>query len=61
MFNGLLQNLLSPAAHHHVEEFASLELLSEARYLRIDRLLWKTGAESRSLVHGVSFQPSLGR
>src|SRR5579871_3760174 len=58
-FNGLLQNLLRPAAHHDIEESASLELFPEAGDFRIQGLL--NVAESRSLVHGVSFQPSLGQ
>ena len=43
------------------EETASLELLAEAGDFRIDLLLWNTLVESRSLVHGVSFQPSWGQ
>jgi hypothetical protein len=47
--------------HHDIEELATLKLLPEAGDLRIDLFLWNTVAESRSLVHGVSFQPSLGQ
>ena len=60
-FDGLLQNLLSTAPHHDIEELASLKLLLKARDFQIDLFLWNTVAENRSLVHGVSFQPSLGQ
>ncbi len=36
-------------------------MLTEVGDLHIDRFLWNNAAESRSLVHGVSFQPSLGQ
>jgi hypothetical protein len=57
----LLEHLLRTMAHQLIEEIAALELLSEVGDLPIDLALpWQTTAQSRSLDHGVSFQPSLG-
>src|ERR1700693_489459 len=50
-FNGLLQNLLSTATHHNIEELATLKLRAEVGDFHIDLFLWKPVAESRSLVH----------
>lgn len=53
-FDGLLKHLLSAPTNHLIEQAASIKLL-------IDLFLWHDAAENRSLVHGVSFQPSLGQ
>ena len=57
---GFVETLLGALPHNLVERAASVELLPEAGHLTVDIDLWILKAEYRSLVHGVSFQPSLG-
>jgi hypothetical protein len=60
-FDGLLEHLLSPLANDLVKQRTSVELLSETGNLYIEVAhLWILEVECGSLVHGVSFQPSLG-
>jgi hypothetical protein len=61
-FDGLLEHLLSALANDLVQPGASVELLPETGNFRIEGVqLWILKVKSRSLVHGVSSQPSLGR
>src|SRR5262249_21275959 len=60
-FDGLLEHLLSALANDLVQQGASLELLPEIGNLHIEGVpLWILKVKCRSLLHGVSFQPSLG-
>ena len=60
--DGLLEHLLSTPAHQLIEQIASLKLLPEVGDFQIDLdNPWQSAVESRSLDHGVSFQPSLGQ
>jgi hypothetical protein len=52
---------LSATTNHLIEQAAAFEVLAEVGDFQIDLFLWHSAAESRSLVHGVSFQPSLGQ
>jgi hypothetical protein len=56
--DGLLQHPLCALANHLIEQAATLKVLPEVGNFQIDLFLWNNAAESRSLVHGVSFQPS---
>jgi hypothetical protein len=59
--DGMLQHLLRTTPNQLIEQIAPLNLLPEAGNFHIDIAHpWRAVVESRSLDHGVSFQPSLG-
>jgi hypothetical protein len=59
--DGLLQQLLSAPTNELIQQAASIELLAETGNFPIEAgCLWIPEVKCRSLVHGVSFQPSLG-
>jgi hypothetical protein len=60
-FDRLLEHLLSTLADHLVEQGTPIEVLAEFGNLTIAVAhLWILKVECDTLVHGVSFQPSLG-